>query len=72
MNNHLLAPLEKAGLLVSGRSQDEHLVEMIEIPKHPWFVACQFHPEFTSTPRDSHPLFIHFIRAAIRHREGAR
>jgi len=72
VNNHLLAPLEKAGLLVSGRSQDGHLVEMIEIPGHPWFLACQFHPEFTSTPRDSHPLFMDFIRAAIRHREGAR
>jgi CTP synthase len=72
VNNHLLAPLEKAGLLVSGRSQDGHLVEIIEIPGHPWFLACQFHPEFTSTPRDSHPLFMDFIRAAIRHREGAR
>ena len=47
-----------------GRSTDGELVEMIEIPEHPWFVACQFHPEFTSTPRDGHPLFTGFIKAA--------
>ncbi len=64
VNNHLIGEVEKAGLKVSGRSQDGLLVEMIEIPEHPWFVACQFHPEFTSTPRDGHPLFEGFIRAA--------
>ena len=63
-NNNFLKPLEEAGLLVSGRSADGKLVEMIEIPEHPWFVACQFHPEFKSTPRDGHPLFTSFIRAA--------
>ncbi len=63
-NNNFLEPLEAAGLLVSGRSADGKLVEMIEIPDHPWFVACQFHPEFKSTPRDGHPLFSSFIRAA--------
>jgi CTP synthase len=63
-NNNFLEPLEAAGLLVSGRSADGKLVEMIEIPDHPWFVACQFHPEFKSTPRDGHPLFTSFIRAA--------
>jgi CTP synthase len=46
---------------------DGKLVEMVEIPDHPWFVACQFHPEFTSTPRDGHPLFSDFIRAAREH-----
>jgi CTP synthase len=56
--------LEAAGLRFSGKSIDGNLMEMIEIPEHPWFVACQFHPEFTSTPRDGHPLFTGYIRAA--------
>ncbi len=64
VNNHLLPKLEKAGLIVSGRSVQENLVELIELPQHPWFVGCQFHPEFASNPRDGHPLFINFIRAA--------
>ena len=64
VNNYLLPSIEKAGLKVSGRSAKDHLVELIELPNHPWFIGCQFHPEFTSTPRDGHPLFIHFIRAA--------
>lgn len=64
VNTNLLPMLEKAGLIVSGRSVDGTLVEMIEIPNHPWFVGCQFHPEFTSTPRDGHPLFTQFIKAA--------
>jgi hypothetical protein len=55
---------------VSGISATEDLCEMIELPDHPWFVACQFHPEFTSTPRGGHPLFAAFIRAGIEH--GAR
>ena len=57
---------EEAGLRVSGWSADRSLVEMIELPGHPWFVACQFHPEFTSTPRDGHPLFSGFVEAAAR------
>ena len=57
--------LEQAGLLIAGRSVQDDLVEVIEIPDHPWFVACQFHPEFTSTPRDGHPLFSSFIRAGV-------
>ncbi len=65
VNNQLLPKLEKAGLIISGRSNDNQLVEMIEMPDHPWFIGCQFHPEFTSTPRDGHPLFINFIKAAI-------
>lgn len=56
-----------AGLVVSGRSIDGRLVEMIELPNHPWFIASQFHPEFTSTPRDGHPLFTSFIKATIKH-----
>ncbi len=68
-NNTYLKTLEKAGLRVSGRSTDGKLVEMVEIPDHPWFVACQFHPEFTSTPRDGHPLFTGFIQAARSHQQ---
>ncbi len=67
-NNYYRQALEDAGLEFSGRSLDDTLVEVIEIPEHPWFVACQFHPEFTSTPRDRHPLFTGFIRAALAHR----
>jgi CTP synthase len=63
-NNHYLNQLEAAGLIISAKSMDDSLVEMIELPNHPWFVACQAHPEFLSTPRDGHPLFIGFIRAA--------
>jgi CTP synthase len=63
-NNQYLAALEAAGMRVAGRSVDGRLVEMVEVPDHPWFVACQFHPEFTSIPRDGHPLFSGFIRAA--------
>lgn len=66
VNNQFVPQLEKAGLLISGVSVKGNLVEMIELPKskHPWFVGCQFHPEFTSTPRDGHPLFTGFIEAA--------
>lgn len=63
-NNSYLDTLQDAGLAVVGRSADGSLVEMVEIPEHPWFVACQFHPEFTSTPRDGHPLFSGFVSAA--------
>ena len=66
-NNNLPRPLPQAGLRFSGFSRDG-LVEVIELPNHPWFVATQFHPEFTSTPRDGHPLFTGFIRAARAHR----
>ena len=64
VNDLLINKIEKSGLKVSGRSADGNLVEMIELDDHPWFVACQFHPEFTSTPRDGHPLFESFIKAA--------
>ncbi|MCF6283277.1 MAG: CTP synthase [Candidatus Polarisedimenticolaceae bacterium] len=67
-NNGYIDKLEQAGLKFVGRSMDGKLVEIVENPDHPWFVACQFHPEFTSTPRDGHPLFSGFIRAAIEHK----
>ncbi|PIZ04134.1 MAG: CTP synthetase [Gammaproteobacteria bacterium CG_4_10_14_0_8_um_filter_38_16] len=66
VNNTLLPQLEKAGLVVSSRSTENDLVETIELPHHPWFIACQFHPEFTSNPRDGHPLFTDFIKAALQ------
>jgi CTP synthase len=65
-NNRYLDDYRRAGFVFSGFSPDE-LVEIIELPKHPWFVATQFHPEFTSTPRDGHPLFTGFVQAARAH-----
>ncbi len=65
VNNSFIDQLEEAGLKVSGRSMDGSLVEMVEIADHPWFVACQFHPEFTSTPRAGHGLFEGFVGAAV-------
>ncbi len=67
-NNRYTGILESAGLRISGRSADGMLAEMIEIPAHPWFIGCQFHPEFTSTPRDGHALFASFVRAALAYR----
>ncbi len=64
-NNNYLDALRRAGLSIAGWSTNNRLVEIVEIPDHPWFVACQFHPEFTSTPRNGHPLFSGFIRAAL-------
>ncbi|EHQ53461.1 CTP synthetase [Ectothiorhodospira sp. PHS-1] len=63
-NNQYLETLQAAGLVISGKSMDGALVEMVELNDHPWFLACQFHPEFTSTPRDGHPLFAGFVKAA--------
>ncbi|WP_455207220.1 CTP synthase [Kaarinaea lacus] len=63
-NNDYLERLQNAGLVIAGKSIDKNLVEVIELKDHPWFIACQFHPEFTSTPRDGHPLFSGFIQAA--------
>lgn len=65
VNNNFVADLENAGMVFSGRSIDDSLVEMVELVDHPWFVACQFHPEFTSTPLDGHGLFEGFVRAGI-------
>ncbi len=67
VNNHYIPTLEKEGLVVGGRSEDGELVEMIELSDHPWFLACQFHPEFTSSPRKGHPLFSGFVRAGLAH-----
>jgi CTP synthase len=69
-NNSYLDDIVTAGMKISGRSVDGRLVEIVEIPDHPWFVACQFHPEFTSTPRYGHPLFSGFIEAAKKHRDS--
>ena len=69
-NNHYLQPLTDAGLVIGGKSNDGNLMEMVELPQkgqhaHPWFLGCQFHPEFTSTPRKGHPLFTDYIKAAL-------
>jgi CTP synthase len=68
-NNNYRQQLEKVGMRISGMSHDNTLVEMVEISNHPWFVGCQFHPEFGSTPRDGHPLFTGFIRAALAYQQ---
>ena len=72
VNNNLLPQLETAGLRVTGLSADRQLVEIVEVPNHPWFVGVQFHPEFTSTPRDGHPLFSGFIKAAMDYQAQTR
>ncbi|QIQ41427.1 MAG: CTP synthase [Buchnera aphidicola (Aphis urticata)] len=68
VNNILLKKIEKFGLKITGRSENNNVVEIIEISNHPWFLGCQFHPEFTSTPRDGHPLFIGFIKSAEKYK----
>ncbi|WP_028486569.1 CTP synthase [Thiomicrorhabdus chilensis] len=70
VNDGYISKLEQAGLIFAGRSEDDTLVETIEISDHPWFVACQFHPEFTSTPRNGHPLFTAFVEAANQHKDS--
>ena len=70
INNNYVEQLQAAGVRVGGWSADHSLVEMIELPDHPWFVACQFHPEFTSRPRGGHPLFTSYIEAALEHARG--
>ncbi len=73
VNNHYVPALEQAGLIISARTPSEDLPEMMELPlsMHPWFVGVQFHPEFTSTPRDGHPLFKAYVEAAVAHKEKA-
>ncbi len=68
-NNTYRSALSDAGLILSGTSTDGNLVECVEVPDHPWFVGVQFHPEFTSNPRDGHPLFTAFVAAAIQHQD---
>ena len=74
VNNHYVPALEKSGLLISARTPSESLPEIMELPQteHPWFVGVQFHPEFTSTPRDGHVLFKSFVQAAVEHRQNAK
>jgi CTP synthase len=69
-NNRYRDVFQRHGMVLAGLSMDEMLVEIIELPSHPWFLACQFHPEFTSSPRDGHPLFMGFIEAALRRQQG--
>jgi CTP synthase len=73
VNNHYLPRLEKAGLVVGARAKSAvagDLCEMIELPQHPWFFGCQYHPEFTSNPRRGHPLFIGLVKAALDHQRA--
>ena len=73
VNNYYVPRLEAAGLKISGRSSGhEQLVETIELPNHPWFFACQFHPEFTSNPRQGHPLFTSYVKAALANKQGKK
>jgi CTP synthase len=71
LNNQYGEVLAAAGLVLSGVSHDEALVEVVELPEHPWFMGCQFHPEFTSNPRDGHPLFASYITAALQYAGGS-
>ncbi|MBT8038747.1 MAG: CTP synthase [Xanthomonadales bacterium] len=71
-NNRYRETFQQHGMVLAGLSMDESLVEIVEIADHPWFVGCQFHPEFTSTPRDGHPLFTGFIEAALKVQQGNR
>jgi CTP synthase len=70
VNNKYVPELQKSGMRIAGKSMNDSLVEMIEIEDHPWFVASQFHPEFTSTPRDGHPLFTSFVNAALAYKKA--
>jgi CTP synthase len=70
VNNQYRSILESAGLVLSGTNKELDLVEMIEIPEHPWFVGCQFHPEFKSKPLNPHPLFKAFIASALEFRKA--
>jgi CTP synthase len=72
VNNQFRTQLAEHGLVQSGTSPDGGLVEMVELPNHPYFVACQFHPEFKSRPTAAHPLFSHFVRAAVSYRDSAK
>jgi CTP synthase len=72
VNQEFLPQLEKAGMTVSGLSPDGRFVEIVEYPHHPWFLACQFHPEYKSRPLAPHPLFRDFVAAAYRHKQVRR
>ena len=68
-NNQYREPLTQGGLVLSGTSPDDRLVEIVELPEHPHFIGCQFHPEFKSRPMAAHPLFSSFVAAAVRRRD---
>jgi CTP synthase len=68
-NNRFKAAFEEAGMIFSGVNPDKDLVEIIELPKHPWFVACQFHPELKSRATKAHPLFREFVAACKKHKK---
>ena len=70
VNNEYRSPMEEKGMVFSGLSPDEQLVEVIELPEHPWFLGCQFHPEFKSRPYAPHPLFAAFVGAALAQRQN--
>ncbi|MCQ8897213.1 CTP synthase [Limnobacter humi] len=70
VNNNYVPQLESAGLRITARTPTENLPEIMELPDHPWFIGVQFHPEFTSTPRDSHPLFMAYVNAALAHKQS--
>ena len=72
VNNNYIARLEQNGMRFTGRSMDGNLMEVVEVPAHPWYVSCQFHPEFTSTPRQGHPLFTGFVKAAIKQNQTVK
>ena len=71
-NNKYLAQYEAGGMIASGTNPDTGLVEMVEIKDHPWFIGCQFHPEFLSNPRDGHPLFTAFVNAALNSKSSSQ
>ena len=70
LNNDYREEIEKSGIILAGISPDKHIVEMIEIADHPWFVGCQFHPEFKSRPNRPHPLFRGLIAAALKNQKS--
>src|SRR6056300_1475400 len=70
VNNNYVDKLQSQGMRFTGKSLDGNLMEVLEITGHPWFLACQFHPEFTSTPRDGHPLLTGFLNAAIKYHDA--
>ena len=69
-NNKYRQELEDKGLIISGVSPDDFLVEMVELKDHPWFLGCQFHPEFKSRPNNAHPIFVSFVQAAVDNRKN--
>jgi CTP synthase len=69
-NNEYRQELEDKGLIISGVSPDDFLVEMVELKDHPWFLGCQFHPEFKSRPNNAHPIFVSFVQAAVDNRKN--